>query len=592
MEAGRRRAADLPAIVLMDEAAITQRPIVVSENIIFSTRLISDTLILKEVSTPSTMYSNSTLRARRLTDAYSVGIELRDTLRGGAGLLEVLSTVEAQFDTLDDSYPGWHPAPYSFDGMIRLFLYHEITGASYRQLETYPELATAVGLNKTPGESVLSRTWRNRFTDGVQEFITTAAHYVVKEIHDRDISVSEVRPKEEVLTPEDNPNVSDDGEESESGNDFTNEQIFRTTRLARDYGFDGFETSRDENATYEDVQFFELQTFMGMVGCGTAQGAARFQYQRGKEYGPHGDTHLRAIKQFEPEDLIEGFGVASEQLLSAIASEVSFWRPVTAAIDITTVPYYGEVEDMPMVSGTKEGDRRAFKFATLSIVGQNIPLILAVEPIRESSDWDGNQPNEIHRVVRRLMRQAQEHVQIETVLCDREFDSRRVFQTLSNLGVNYLIPKRITSIERTAIEKMEDDGREVAVESASVHVETGSHSMRFLYVPATKGEGTAVFATNLHVEPDEAERFCRRYSRRWQIENEYKSIKSDFLAKTSSKDYRIRLFYFVFAVLLYNIWRLTDFLLKASVDGEMDYAPVLTAGECVELIVSALIPPD
>ncbi len=76
------------------------------------------------------------------------------------------------------------------------------------------------------------------------------------------------------------------------------------------------------------------------------------------------------------------------------------------------------------------------------------------------------------------------------------------------------------------------------------------------------------------------------------FENEYMSIKSDFLAKTSSEDDRVRLFYFVFAVLLYNIWRLTDFLLKAGVDGEMNHVPVLTAGECVEIVVSALIPPD
>ena len=116
--------------------------------------------------------------------------------------------------------------------------------------------------------------------------------------------------------------------------------------------------------------------------------------------------------------------------------------------------------------------------------------------------------------------------------------------------------------------------------------------MQFLYVPSTKGSGTAVFATNLRVGPEEAESFCHRYSRRWQIENEYKSIKHDFLAKTSSKDYRVRLFYFVFAVLLYNIWRLTDFLLKTGVNSEMDYAPVLTAGRCVEIVVSPLIPPD
>jgi hypothetical protein len=328
-----------------------------------------------------------------------------------------------------------------------------------------------------------------------------------------------------------------------------------------------------------------------MVGCGTPQGATRFQYRHGADSGPHGDTHLRAVKQFDPDSLIDGFEVATDRLLSLIESEVSFRRPVTVAIDITTIPYYGDVEGMEMVSGLNQEDR-AFKFATLSIVGLNIPLVLAIEPVRESSAWDENPPNQIHRVVRRLIRRAKQHVPIETVLCDREFDSKRVFQTLSNLGVNYLIPKRINSTEQEVIETMEADGQAVAVESASVHVEAGNHSMQFLYVPSTKGDGTTVFATNLRVGPDEAETFCRRYSRRWQIENEYKSIKGDFLAKTSSKDYRVRLFYFVFAALLYNIWRLTDFLLKAGVDGEMDYSPVLTAGECVELVCSALIPPD
>ncbi len=133
--------------------------------------------------------------------------------------------------------------------------------------------------------------------------------------------------------------------------------------------------------------------------------------------------------------------------------------------------------------------------------GRDTPLILAVEPVRESSAWDENPPNQIHRVVRRLVRRAKEHVPIETVLCDREFDSQRVFQTLSNLGVNYLIPKRVNSTERDIIETMEGDGRAVAVKSASIHVETGSHSMRFLYVPSTKGDGTAVFATNLRSNP-------------------------------------------------------------------------------------------
>jgi len=127
-----------------------------------------------------------------------------------------------------------------------------------------------------------------------------------------------------------------------------------------------------------------------MVRCGATQGATRFQYRRGEDYGPHGDTHLRTVKQFDPDELVDGFYETTDRLLSVIASESSFRRPVTAAIDITTIPYYGDVEEMSMVSGTKDRDGRAFKFATLSIIGQNIPLILAVEPVRESSEWDEN----------------------------------------------------------------------------------------------------------------------------------------------------------------------------------------------------------
>ena len=528
-------------------------------------------------------------RMSYLCEAYQLGIAIRNDLQH-TDLVTALDNLDQPIDSIEDGYPAWHPAPLSFRAMVLPFIFLEITGDSYaaftRRLKQQPEVVTILDFSRVPDESAFSRTWRNRFDDAVQEYVQTAAHFVVKEVHDFDIPAHEVRPKEEIV---DEPSVEEDSVEKES---FSQDEIVQTTRLARDHAFGYFESGRAANASYEDTRFFELQTFMGMVRCGTAQGAARFQYRRGEDYGPHGDTHLRAVKQFDHDELVNGFNETTDRLLSVIASEASFRRPVTAAIDITTIPYYGDVEEMSMVSGIKNGEGRAFKFATLSIIGQNIPLVLVVEPVRESSAWDEHPPNQIHRTVRRLVRRAKKHVPIETVLCDREFGSMHVFQTLSNLDVNYLIPKRITSTERKVIEQMEEDDQEVAVESASVHVEAGSHPMRFLYVPSTSGEGATVFATNLRVGPDEAETFCRRYSRRWQIENEYKSIKGDFLAKTSSKDYRVRLFYFVFAVLLFNIWRLTDFLLKAGVDGEMDYAPVLTAGECVEIIASALIPPD
>ena len=91
------------------------------------------------------------------------------------------------------------------------------------------------------------------------------------------------------------------------------------------------------------------------------------------------------------------------------------------------------------------------------------------------------------------------------------------------------------SSEQDVLEQMEEDGQEVAVESASVHVESGSHPMRLLYVPSTSGEGTAVFTTNVRVGLEEAEAFCKRYSRRWQTEIEYKSIKGAFSRRPPRK---------------------------------------------------------
>jgi putative transposase len=51
------------------------------------------------------------------------------------------------------------------------------------------------------------------------------------------------------------------------------------------------------------------------------------------------------------------------------------------------------------------------------------------------------------------------------------------------------------------------------------------------------------------------------YSKRWGIETSYRVKKHSFRAKTTSKNYYIRLFYFLFSVLMYNLWILCDILI-------------------------------
>lgn len=55
-----------------------------------------------------------------------------------------MSEVSLLTDRPEDSYPEWRPAPDSFLGTLRFFIYRDITGASYRSLETDQVLKPAV----------------------------------------------------------------------------------------------------------------------------------------------------------------------------------------------------------------------------------------------------------------------------------------------------------------------------------------------------------------------------------------------------------------------------------------------------------------
>ena len=73
------------------------------------------------------------------------------------------------------------------------------------------------------------------------------------------------------------------------------------------------------------------------------------------------------------------------------------------------------------------------------------------------------------------------------------------------------------------------------------------------------------------------------YGYRWEIESGYRSIKR-FMAATTSKDFGLRFFYFVFACLLYSIWRAVDLLVQVELTGEYEHAPMVTADNTLTLL--------
>lgn len=86
--------------------------------------------------------------------------------------------------------------------------------------------------------------------------------------------------------------------------------------------------------------------------------------------------------------------------------------------------------------------------------------------------------------------------------------------------------------------------------------------------------------------------FTGQYTQRWEIENEYKTIKQHFLPTVASMDYRIRFLYFVIGVVMYNIWRVTNLLFRDAVDVHLGEQPSIPAGEFIEILAFCIVPGD
>jgi len=181
------------------------------------------------------------------------------------------------------------------------------------------------------------------------------------------------------------------------------------------------------------------------------------------------------------------------------------------------------------------------------------------------------------------------------VFADREFDGIEIRDVIDRHELHYIIGKRRNAeVDFENIENVKEHSvADVAVESAELTSKDGrTHELSIMYIPSdSDNEKYVLFTTNADVSPDRAIGLTQQYRQRWEIENEYKTIKKHFLPTSASSDYRVRLLYFVIGVMMYNVWRLTNFVLRDEVDVNLGKKPPLRAGEIVELIGFCLFDP-
>jgi hypothetical protein len=560
----------------------------------------------------------------------------------------VIRDLNLPVENLPDGYneAGKTDDTLDFEAMLRLWLYMEVGGFSQQEVvnrvQNWPYLQQRFDLNRVPRQATISHTERRRFSLAVREYLAAVAKGIQEVAQEKDIRSSDLA----------SPDEADPKEVAASDQplyQYVDQHAPGLISEMLDTVTPAFDTGRASNTSHTDRDIWKQQTAMSLMPRAGTPSAYR-HFNKFKPNPAHHDTHTRVVKklgtpednqvtfddimraggdyQLKPEwrriaDTIQPqFNSAVERMLDSLRGSDMFTEPVVAAIDTTgfefySTPWKGEddiepdgervvvnqrtgntkvpKDDYPtMVNGAEESGVYEYQYATLTIVARNVPLVLAVEPVRHHSTWEGEDGLSVSwaEIVDRLLEQATDLVDIHMVMADKAFDQHGVYHVLDQRhDVDYLIPKKRDSqhLRRQAESVCDDDALTARVEQdAPLHLrddtpyiqtecdpgvgdDNYSHEMTFMHVPADRDDwivrhaddtGYAIFATNRDdVSPLDAEGVTNRYSERWDIENEYRMIQP-LMPSIRSTAYEMRLFAFVFSCLLYNLWRLVDHRLK------------------------------
>jgi len=104
-----------------------------------------------------------------------------------------------------------------------------------------------------------------------------------------------------------------------------------------------------------------------------------------------------------------------------------------------------------------------------------------------------------------------------------------------------------------------------------------THDMSFVYDPSDRSDDDYIIWTmNGHVDIGRARALIAQYDQRMEIESQYATIKQHFLPKTSTMEYGKRFLYFLIGVVMYNVWRMANFILRDAVSVHLGEHPPIT----------------
>ncbi len=241
------------------------------------------------------------------------------------------------------------------------------------------------------------------------------------------------------------------------------------------------------------------------------------------------------------------------------------------ALDLHCIPFYGDKQTKGIRGGQhKQGTKYFWTYATICVVHKGHRWTLGLLPVCAKG---------LELIVTALLEQVkQSGIRIRTLLLDRGFYSAEVIACLQDKQIPFVMPalKRgrlnggngptgtagyFAKTEDGLFEHTWNKGGKKSGMEVTVNLAVVVHSRRLRPKEKQKGKKagkggwlkeTWVFAYG-GLTVNKARALEQRYSRRFGIESSYRQLRQA-LARTSSKDERVRLLLVGLALLLRNVW--------------------------------------
>ncbi len=286
-----------------------------------------------------------------------------------------------------------------------------------------------------------------------------------------------------------------------------------------------------EGAWYGKLDLIELGLHMAVMNS-FAEGTANILRCQGKV--PTGETLLDYVKTMTCDEMLANAEAQIDCCVEQLKMKGLRLKDVAVAFDWHDQPYYGK--PMPGMIGTqpKRGTCYAFSFLTASIITAGRRLVLCILPLTSREGL----PTLLFALIGCTQRRVEG---IAYVAFDNGFQSSELILGLQKRRIAFILPLRDTVKLKRRRRWMRYAKRfNYTTQGVTVDV-----------VEAQDWKGRSYFlATNIAAPP---KRILRLYKRRWGIETSYRKIR-EFLPKTTSRSWPVRIFNFIFACLIYNAW--------------------------------------